>query len=68
MGQWGRLSNDEQAIAILVLVIYFLPMIIAISRNTSNRNTVSVVTIFTGWTGIGWIVALAMSVSGAKEQ
>ena len=46
---------------ILVLALYLLPMIIAISRKLPNVGSVVVINILLGWTVIGWIVALAMS-------
>jgi hypothetical protein len=44
--------------------LYFVPAIIAERRHIPNANAVTVVNIFLGWTFIGWVVALAMAVSG----
>lgn len=49
-------------IAILVIVVvYFLPTVIAYKRKYKNRMSVLVVDLFLGWTLIGWVVALALS-------
>lgn len=48
--------------SIWVVGLYFLPSIIAILKKTKNYGSVIVVNLFLGWTIIGWIVALAMSV------
>lgn len=48
-------------IAMCLLVLYFVPMIVAACRNHRNRNPIALVTFFTGWTGIGWFVALVWS-------
>ena len=48
--------------SIWVIGLYFLPSIIAIVKKTKNYGSVIVVNLFLGWTIIGWIVALAMSV------
>ena len=44
------------------LALYFLPTIIAIARHHRNALAIFLVNFFTGWTGIGWIVALVWSV------
>jgi len=48
---------------IIWFLIYFLPYIIAGSRNTKNSTQVLIINIFLGWTFIGWVIALAMSFS-----
>jgi Superinfection immunity protein len=45
---------------------YLLPTIIATTRNIPNAGAVAVINIFLGWTCLGWIVALAMSVGGTR--
>jgi len=47
---------------IIILVLYFLPAIIALSRKVGNRNSVIVLNLFLGWTLIGWVIALMMAV------
>jgi ribosomal protein S27E len=49
---------------VILCVFYFLPTIIAGRRGIPNAGSVAVVNIFLGWTCVGWIVALAMAVSG----
>jgi hypothetical protein len=62
------------AIAGLVLVGivgmfgYFLPMIIAILRDHHQIGPIIIVNIFLGWTYVGWVVALAMSVSAVNRR
>ncbi|MEB3264704.1 MAG: superinfection immunity protein [Synechococcus sp.] len=46
---------------LIYIVIYLVPSIVAITRNTPNRGSTMVVNLFLGWTVIGWIVALAMA-------
>jgi hypothetical protein len=45
--------------------LYFLPAIIAAARQTHNTTSILLLNIFLGWTGIGWIVALVMSICSA---
>jgi hypothetical protein len=46
---------------IIVSLLYFLPLIIAVSRGVRNQGSILVINLFLGWTLIGWIVALAMA-------
>lgn len=46
-----------------VLSAYFFPAIVAAVRSHHNTASIVVVNFFFGWTLIGWVVALAMSVS-----
>ena len=52
----------------LVIFVYFLPSIIAFRRGKPNRWSVGVLNLFLGWTFIGWVICLAMAVSGAKKR
>ena len=46
-------------ITVAVILLYLLPSIVAKSR---DRARVLVINLFTGWTIIGWVVALAIAV------
>lgn len=52
----------------VVGLVYFIPSMVAASRNTSNKNSVFVINLFLGWTFIGWVVAMAMAVSQAETK
>lgn len=41
-----------------ILLMYFLPSVIASSREHKNKPAIVVLNLFLGWTGLGWIVAL----------
>lgn len=47
---------------IVSLGLFLLPTIIALRRRVANRWVVVVINLLLGATGIGWVVALAMSV------
>lgn len=58
------LASSESAVAtVLILLLYFLPTIIAGVRKHHQGGTIAVINFFLGWTLIGWIWALAWSVS-----
>jgi len=44
-------------------VLYFVPSIIAWRRKHRNGAAILAVNIFTGWTMIGWVAALAWSLA-----
>jgi hypothetical protein len=41
---------------------YLLPTLIAVIRHVPNAGSVAVINILLGWTFVGWVAALAMSV------
>ncbi|EPY7042218.1 superinfection immunity protein [Klebsiella pneumoniae] len=43
---------------LILLVVYFIPAIIASNRKHSNSGAIACLNIFLGWTFIGWVVAL----------
>lgn len=45
----------------VVVLLYFLPALVAFARHVRNTGSVLVVNLFLGWTIVGWIVALAMA-------
>lgn len=42
----------------LSLILYFLPALIAWYNNDKNTIWIFVLTLITGWTSLGWILAL----------
>jgi hypothetical protein len=54
-------SSSSAPLAILIFGLYFVPVIVAVSRKVTNQGSVAVIHVFLGWTVIGWIVALAMA-------
>ena len=54
--------------AIVFLSFYFIPTIVAMTRKHKQRFPIMIVNIFTGWTFIGWVIALAWCVSPNVEQ
>ena len=54
-------------LAMILVPVYFFPVLLASKRKTGNRGGVLVLNLFFGWTFIGWVVALALAAGGAKE-
>lgn len=54
-------NNSGLGLLVLLLVIYFVPLAVAMVRKVSNTGSIAVINVFLGWTLIGWVVALAMA-------
>lgn len=52
---------------LLVIGLYFFPTIVGLARKVKDTGSVIVVNFFLGWTGIGWIIALAMALKTTKR-
>ncbi|MGU9962208.1 MAG: superinfection immunity protein [Candidatus Puniceispirillales bacterium WSBS_2018_MAG_OTU23] len=53
----------------LVLLLFFLPTIVASYREHKRTGGVILLNILVGWTGLGWILLLTYSLlSEAKEK
>lgn len=50
---------NSTILAILLLFAYFVPTGVA---HPADRKMVFVINLFLGWTGVGWVVALAIAV------
>lgn len=55
------------SVFLVLLALYLLPSIIAVSRN--NRNCVALIclNVLLGWTLLGWVGALVWSLINPKE-
>ncbi len=52
----------------VLLLVMFLPAIIAYKRKHQNAGPVFLVTLCLGWTIVGWIAALIWSLTGKTNQ
>lgn len=66
MGKFG--SIELLLLAIPIIAIYFIPTIIAFSRNHSNKGGIFLVNLLLGWTFIGWLASLIWSLSSTGKQ
>lgn len=48
-------------LAVVGGLIWLAPIFVARSRNAPNRGPIVVITLFLGWSLVGWVVALAMA-------
>ena len=52
----------EITMALIVLILMFLPSLLAIQNKHTNKNAIIVLNILGGWTGIGWLIALIWAI------
>ncbi len=55
-------------ILLVSLVVYFVPCFIALVRDHEQKGWIIMICLFTGWTGIGWLVALAWSFLSQRRR
>lgn len=53
---------------LIIILLYFLPTIIAFYRGKSNWLAIMLVNLFFGWSFIGWFVALIWAVTKDAER
>ena len=63
---------DEFIIVLILgaigLTFYFVPTLVAMSRNTKRIGGIIVVNIFLGWTLLGWVGAFVWAVIEQKKE
>jgi len=55
-------------IFIASMAVYLIPVIIAILRRHRNMAAIIILTIFLGWTFLGWVAALVWSTTDNTEK
>jgi hypothetical protein len=58
-----HMEGSAFLLAMAVLVVYFLPTIIASKRHHHNSSAIFVLNLLLGWTFLGWIGSLVWSVT-----
>lgn len=58
---------DAVMILIICLALYFLPSLIAGSRNHSNINAILALNFFLGWTVIGWVLSFIWALTNQEK-
>lgn len=53
-------------LALLALVAYFVPSIVAAHREHAQRGAITALNFFLGWSFVGWVVALVWSMSNPQ--
>lgn len=61
-------SHVNFTVLIIVLLIYFIPLVVAVGRRHKNAVPIFIVNIFLGWTFIGWFGALVWAFTDNVEK
>jgi hypothetical protein len=62
------MTASDWLLLALVIATYFLPTIIAASRDHQSTAAIFVVNLLAGWTGLAWLVAFIWSLTGTNRQ
>lgn len=63
------MANNQGTVgAVLFFIGYLTPMIVAYARGHKNTLAISVLNLLTGWTVIGWLVALVWSCTAVEKS
>ena len=57
-----RAGIFELLVMLIFLFVYFIPTIVAYSRNHRNALAIFILNLFLGYTLVGWVVALIWAV------
>jgi Superinfection immunity protein len=70
LDRWAEPSLFELWLPYIILstVLYYLPCWIAHGRHHPQRWPIFWLTVFTGWTGFGWIAAFVWAVVNFRSQ
>ena len=52
----------------IYLAIYFIPVIVAYIRRHNNTVAIAILTLFLGWTFLGWLAALLWSLNSDVSE
>ena len=55
-------------IILAILVVYFLPSVVAYARRHHNRTAILALNILLGSTGLGWAVALIWALTAVRPR
>ncbi len=65
----GEFGIKEIILVMIILIVpYFLPTIIAFSKNRSNKVPIMLINLLLGWSGIGWLGSLIWACMPDKEN
>ena len=53
---------------VVIAVLYFVPTVVAHVRWHRNKNAITVMNLFLGWTFIGWVAALVWASTSNTEN
>ncbi len=58
----------DAGLLIILAALYFLPTLIALSRQHQNKLAIAALNTLLGWTVVGWVAALVWSLTAVAHQ
>jgi len=68
MSTTSNVSTSSLILFCCVLLVYFVPFIVARSRAVNNVPQIFVLNLFLGWTFIGWVIALIWALKPVDKR
>lgn len=59
---------ENTAMTLIVIVVYFIPGIVAEVRHHHNKMAIAVLNLFLGWTVLGWVLALVWATTAVRQD
>jgi hypothetical protein len=53
---------------VFLFISYTFPILVASIRHHRDTGAIAFVNLFFGWTGLGWIIAMAWSLTGNTDR
>lgn len=63
LGLNAAVSGFEIVGLVGLMVVYFLPSVVAYARNKRNAGAILILNLLLGWTFVGWVVSLVWAAS-----
>jgi hypothetical protein len=68
MPNWVDRTTDDLMWIAVILVLYLLPAIVAVSRKHRQKIAILVLNVLLGWTFVGWVAALVWALVKPARQ
>jgi Superinfection immunity protein len=59
---------SPETMLLVLLVLYFLPTVVASERKHRNRMAITMLNILLGWTLLGWVIAMVWACTADVEK
>ena len=64
----SRFHTAFLLILVIGLIFYFVPTAVAAARHCRNTRMVFLINLLTGWTTVGWVVALVLAFGPTRDE
>lgn len=61
------MTGEHWAVVLVFFAVYFLPTVVALTKDRPNKGAIFGLNLLLGWTAIGWIVAFIWSLTSGRH-